>query len=99
MSKHTPGPWYASLDAVVSILGGPGWSVGPIGRTVAATPNTLDEDSDGNARLIAAAPDLLEACRELVADLFKHATFGLNEHEVEMLRKGLAAIAKAEGTE
>ena len=56
------------------------------------------EDSRANARLIAAAPELLEALRELVEDVesygFAHPDGGRFEPCID---RALAAIAKAEG--
>ena len=52
-----------------------------------------------NARLIAAAPDLLEACRALVSDCWRRSGVGLQDHEdgCEDCRAARAAIARAEG--
>ena len=47
-SKHTPGPWLCNHDAGDNYPGIPD-----------SSPSTSDE-INGNARLIAAAPDLLE---------------------------------------
>ena len=72
MGKHTPGPWLAASKAS-SIVGRP--VVGPNGEAIAnvhemmARPEGIDDKKwasykaacDANARLIAAAPDLLEA--------------------------------------
>lgn len=56
MSKHTPGPWhikyYLDCQHIVSNEG--------LGRSVASNDRNDDED-DANAKLIAAAPDMLEA--------------------------------------
>lgn len=38
---------------------------------------------------------LLASCEELVADLIKHAAYGLNEPEIAMLKRCEAAIKKA----
>ena len=84
-TKHTPGPWEISRDAV------------PEGYT----QNTVYAERDGervatafrndaNARLIAAAPDLLEACKYV-------KQFLGDKHPEITLRKRLdAAITKAE---
>lgn len=58
-TNHTPGPWAIrddDEDWVVSIVGS---SQIVLARVRTATV----EPGDGNARLIAAAPDLLEACK------------------------------------
>lgn len=60
MAKHTPGPWGAITTRKTGrwiIVGG------PAGRTLASLPclatGTLWEEDAANARLIAAAPELL----------------------------------------
>ena len=94
MSKHTPGPWvvvgsrtkYVEARLVVSLM-----------QEVAACGPTLADEGYGqqqeaNARLIAAAPDLLEALKEL-ADCGAEA-WGEDRPCVKWAR---AAIAKATG--
>lgn len=59
MSEHTPGPWGLSKAIHVQVMAG--------GLHVATIPRAADGDwSEANARLIAAAPDLLEALKGLV---------------------------------
>lgn len=107
MSKHTPGPWqYESLPAVVTdanrcIIA---VTVGPE-RTVAVADV---KQQRANARLIAAAPDLLEACnrllmqveveqREVPNALTGHpASRELHLQMVEAKQAAREAIAKAE---
>lgn len=83
MNKHTPGPWtYA----------GTGGHIGSPDRLRVADVNSLEIDSDtrqANARLIAAAPDLL-ALAEAVA-----AHFGGTDAPLGAAAR--AAIAKAKG--
>lgn len=83
---HTPGPWKLSESASRCILGksnGGGW------MTVCVVQNTQSEHYEANARLIAAAPDLLEAAKDLLA---------AKDKTNQSLRDALAkAIAKAEG--
>ena len=50
MSKHTPGPW--AVDSTGLVCGARGW--GPVA-------SVYPKFRDANARLIAAAPDMLEA--------------------------------------
>lgn len=92
-AQHTPGPWWLQAD-------GAGWYVECTperGHSVAYVraeageddPDTPDAEKEANARLIAAAPELLEALRGVlrVAD---RATV-----EFDAAR---AAIAKATGS-
>ena len=57
MSEHTPGPWTATWAGMEQ----PGvFIVKPYGKTAV--------EESANARLIAAAPDLLEACKAVVME-------------------------------
>lgn len=89
MSKHTKGPWEARAD----------WIVGFNGTLhIATIPRAFDGDySEANALLIAAAPDLLEALKD-VLDAFDC----LGECDCEgsslcAVCNAQNAIAKAEG--
>ena len=65
MSAHTPGPWTVRKDE------GGSFSIVATAGTVArawVAPGT-PEATTGNARLTAAAPDLLAALQALVAEL------------------------------
>lgn len=57
MTEHTPGPWREGRDWYI-IENGYGFAVGS-----AASVHIGKEQCRANARLMAAAPDLLEACR------------------------------------
>ena len=61
MSEHTPGPWryrdWNGDPTVVAVVGDGLW--------VVTTPNPNLVPA-ANARLIAAAPDLLEACEKML---------------------------------
>jgi hypothetical protein len=82
--KHTKGPWYVAND--VDVRGGPQEGQEYV-STARARGRTLDE-ARANARLIAAAPDLLTACEEALAGA-----------DSDGLKKRLAAaIAKIHGT-
>ena len=94
MSKHTPGPWEFRKDGYV-------YSVAT-GERVCSPHSTLPEsrkvsdhikDLKQNARLIAAAPDLLEALKSLEND-FGCRGDGWPDPRWNAAR---AAIAKAEG--
>ena len=72
MTEHTPGPWIHMNDAAALRQGilrdGPGAHqlVGKVGRWWILAPRDphgwSDGDEEADARLIAAAPDLLAAC-------------------------------------
>ena len=84
-SKHTPGPWVDLCDNGYTI------AVVPAGRhgniCAFATP-----PSPANARLIAAAPDLLEALQLVCATMGQSNDW---RDDSQMARKARAAIAKA----
>lgn len=84
VSAHTPGPWEVRIqDAGVHVTLRD--STGVKFAVVIQGPRTAGKHE--NARLIAAAPDLLEALERVAEDDFAHDT-----HEIV-----LAAIAKAKG--
>lgn len=95
MSKHTPGRWSVTADGLVQ--GGER----PIARLVSASlmAGSITE-REANARLIVAAPDLLEALR-LVTDALNDPAVGDYEQWKRDCKiathKARAAIAKAEG--
>jgi len=79
MDNHTPGPWFVEAQNVHSG-----------GRVICRTDwNIRDQVDDANARLIAAAPELLEALEALMA----HEP----DHSDTLWENALAAIAKAKG--
>jgi hypothetical protein len=100
MSEHTPGPWtvkpygrnwgsYHIAEAEISIA--------DMGHDLGVTQGQQDCDL-ANARLIAAAPDLLKSLTDLIADIVDLA----NEYEIchEIVHSSYgnaayAAIAKA----
>ena len=93
MSKHTPGPWEA--------VNGPEDTYyveecGQRGIVAEVLHICTDEWTDANASLIAAAPDLLAALRDLVDDCESANGCMGNEHKIDT-DEARAAIAKAEG--
>lgn len=73
-TEHTPGPWlvdHAASWAVVTDHYFP--------HLVAITKYGADGTSAANARLIAAAPDLLEACKTFAEWLRREEAGGTNE--------------------
>lgn len=92
MTKHTAGHWEVneSNRCVFSIIGGVYHS---ICRVSAPTKYADDGTSEANARLIAAAPELLEALKWAVDCL--HFSSDMPE-AIANLNKAYQAIAKAE---
>jgi hypothetical protein len=89
----TPGPWIArSYDQGLT------WKVETAEgrRAVASYIAGLQKADEANARLIAAAPDLLHACR-LIAGNAPLVAAWLRENDLNALRQVEAAISKAEG--
>ena len=87
MNKHTPGPWNR-IKGDRNVYSAAG--------TVCKNPAILGGGSaaanwEANARLIAAAPDLLDALSEIINDGGKFVM----THETH--RKARAAIARARG--
>lgn len=104
MSAHTPGPW----TLVAGFAGHKDWiSVdGPSRR--GGAPITIHENRNAtaldlaNARLIAAAPDLLAACERVIDALKDHVLIspsmdGARTQGREICSLLNAAIAKARG--
>jgi len=100
-SGHTLGPWQAEVDDQtgigrthsVYICTSEGWPEGQLARV-----NTMDGfgEREANARLIASAPDLLEALTWAV-DHFDGNTRCNAEQETNCIEKCRAAILKATG--
>lgn len=97
-SKHTPGPWIARDGD----SRGNAWTIGvpspasfnvksPVVASIFGSSGRPIEEKIANAYLIAAAPDLLEACKFVVNNTPVHMVKGYN--------KLCAAITKAEGKE
>jgi len=59
MSAHTPGPWHYREGSRIVVDGG-GWWIAEV------QAGRADNSSEANARLIAAAPDLLAALENYV---------------------------------
>ena len=101
-SKHTPGPWevFTAVDEPQmgnfhSAIYGP---VGDYDCLFVALANQ-NGNYEGDARLIAAAPELLELVKAFVAETVDYATLNKlgdpeKQHNVKWAR---AVISKAEG--
>lgn len=98
-TTHTPGPWavnpaVARVDAFVSN------GAVPICQMLWPTAWRTEAETDANARLVAAAPDLLQElkiARRYIAIQRNDLGEVLNDDAVTDLERIDAAIAKAEG--
>jgi len=89
-AQHTPGPWIATWK----------FEIGPVSKEddqsfgmVIPIADALGDNREANARLIAAAPQLLLACEGLLAIAETGVT------SLGAIRVARAAIAKATGSE
>lgn len=103
MSKHTPGPWklhridsdtvFVTEDRIARGESIPGYN-----RKLVEMPHWSDDNYDekmANTRLIAAAPELLEALKKVFEDYASPDWRNLSTN-IDLMK---AAIAKAEGTD
>ena len=86
MSKHTLGQWKLHDMESNIIVGNDHITIADVNAR-----NKTQEENQANAQLIAAAPDLLEACKDLVS----RAT--MSEETMSIFIKAKQAIKKAEG--
>lgn len=93
--KHTPGPW--RFNAHGAIFGPGGEPIQTCGE-YAIRFGEGTEEAFANARLIAAAPDLLKACKMAFKDLepFEWTDLPDGYAVLATVRKLRAAIKKAE---
>ncbi|HFF2105780.1 TPA: hypothetical protein ACGBGH_004783 [Pseudomonas aeruginosa] len=98
MSKHTPGPWFVNgresyTKYVEARIGG-----GLLQEVAACGPTEQQEQQEANARLIAAAPELLEALQgmiEVYGGQYNDDCLPKASTELELIQQARAAIAKA----
>lgn len=104
--KHTPGPWfhtwlsdensgnpdYIHISAP-STLGTAGICDLPMFQYGDLPPSMVDKQREANARLIASAPELLEALKIITGDFISSHVIAYTE----AMARAKSAIAKAEG--
>jgi len=96
-TKHTPAPWTHYDDTTPAGKTGR-HEISALGRTVARI-YYKDEQANADGALIAAAPDLLEACRACAAaleTLQASGIYALPNHPRSPLKLAREAIAKTE---
>jgi len=103
MSKHTPGPWQVTNTLGKVAITVPHDSIGIAPYTVCHIwPHIEKGESEANAKLIAAAPELLETVKELV-EIFEQINtngmfaYHLDSHTGVKVKKANEIIRKAEG--
>lgn len=106
MSEYTPGPWGMSgrcyeLGDGLAGINGQGWN--ELAGVVIKVNGRRSDEGIANARLIAAAPDLLEALQEMVAgdaeaiEDAKRLGVPFPDEMLAAYHKARAAIARATG--
>ena len=95
VGAYTPGPWHEHSVELYIVCGANGQAVAD------TEADSIDQDERfANARLIAAAPDLLEALIDTLDFLERHSNRwdGVNgKHPQVVVTAARAAIAKATG--
>lgn len=92
--RHTPGPWYQNGKSIRSLFGNEDHHL------IADVSGLHSDEAEfaANANLIAAAPDLLKACKTLRAIV--HAQVACVDSKFDRgMTSANTAIAKAEGRE
>lgn len=99
MSAHTPSPWEAKCAkdgcGDIGIVGDCG-VVAECFHDIRKFGENAHSECLANARLIAAAPELLEALKSIVTSLSDNDDEGMIEHS-EQIIAARAAISKATG--
>jgi hypothetical protein len=103
-TKHTKGEWIINKHSATTVeLRGSSRSIASTGgyQTNGADSLKAFNENIANAKLIAAAPDLIEALYNLIeyAEFDSHIDnghqYGLSEETSELITRGLNAIKKA----
>ena len=97
--SHTPGPWAWKIEGFdgYKLIAKDGTKVADDGSADGEYGGWMNDPNEPNARLIAAAPDLLDACQLIVNafDVLKPASAA--RVEPLQINAARAAIAKARG--
>lgn len=98
MSKHTPGPWIADDNEGSSV-----WKIysrmSPSGHGIAGpcVAEVIGDsaEADANSNLIAAAPELLEAAKDVITR-WDSPLWKMEEYTAEFINRLREAVAKCE---
>ena len=99
MTKHTPGPWYLreirGFDGIIRTVDGD--PVASVGLSVGLS-GCSEQTARANARLVAAAPDMLKALQQVAAlynpDLDPPRDIGLRMELMEELHAEVVGIIR-----
>ena len=92
MSEHTPGPWEVDAGLATDWIAFRVAAGSRLTETVCDTVDGDESERQANARLIAAAPDMLETLKE-IRTYFEY-TDGVDDENASIV---IEAIEKAEG--
>ena len=93
-TEHTPGPWKIIKNTTNNDIGIKCDLGGVIVKTISGYS---ESEANANAALIAAAPELLAAAKQINADINKQFHGGRAENYLAHCNALTAAILKAEG--
>jgi len=93
-TKHTPGPWLVANKTFVYALGPQGTNVFWAHVQAAGAERADEAEKAANARLIAAAPTLLEALRA-VAHRVQCSSYGMGEDIAAIVAPAIALATSA----
>lgn len=90
--KHTPGPWVAQHRSW-------GWDIANGSDLICSGPEHASKNAQANAHLVAAAPAMYEALKNILALQLDcdGVTVKLTEYHCHQVREAQAALAQAEG--
>jgi len=102
-AKHTPGPWewdgrvwqYDEQEEAPWLVQAPWHDI----KSKAVLSGSIRCNTEANARLIAAAPDLLDALRSMLVQFNFNTITGIVHDESAVIVKAREAVAKATGGE
>src|SRR5689334_4266722 len=101
---HTPGPWKAEISSAMcyELTDRPNWFImaGDIGEEQLADLGEHSKITEANARLMAAAPELLEVCNETLrcmAEMQETNELPRDTCPADLWNMAQAAIAKIRG--
>ncbi|NNM75011.1 hypothetical protein [Enterovirga aerilata] len=95
-TKHTPKPWAINPMVVqIDAMNGDGYIV-PVCQMLWPTDERSEAETYANARLIAAAPDLLDALKDIVASYESYRAAEGDDDTSDSIELAEAAIRLAE---